>query len=196
MSFWTTLVPATKVWIYIVSNFFTCLHFQRHPAVTPTSYPQIQAPIVSNPTFWERIGSDTLATDMLFFAFYYQQVSFPSSLRIYPVDNCLVLMSFCCYRIRTNNTWLQENWRSNRGDFTEGTILGSSGMSSRKLQRTSMSGAPMCTLISMSPKMAQDGTWTNIDVIFVGNNTTTFPIVLYLLVDKLAYKVLLCPGDF
>ncbi|CAN6291887.1 unnamed protein product [Urochloa humidicola] len=45
----------------------------RHPTVTPASYPQIQAPIVSNPTFWERIGSDTLATDMLFFAFYYQQ---------------------------------------------------------------------------------------------------------------------------
>ncbi|XP_015690938.1 CCR4-NOT transcription complex subunit 3 isoform X2 [Oryza brachyantha] len=44
-----------------------------HPAVTPTSFPQIQAPVVSNPAFWERMGSDSLSTDMLFFAFYYQQ---------------------------------------------------------------------------------------------------------------------------
>ncbi|KAM3295111.1 hypothetical protein ACQJBY_037768 [Aegilops geniculata] len=48
-------------------------YIPRHPSVTPASYPQIQAPIVANPAFWERLGSDTLSTDMLFFAFYYQQ---------------------------------------------------------------------------------------------------------------------------
>ncbi|XP_015690939.1 CCR4-NOT transcription complex subunit 3 isoform X3 [Oryza brachyantha] len=48
-------------------------YIPKHPAVTPTSFPQIQAPVVSNPAFWERMGSDSLSTDMLFFAFYYQQ---------------------------------------------------------------------------------------------------------------------------
>lgn len=45
----------------------------RHPAVTPPSYPQVQAPIVNNPAFWERLGADNFGTDTLFFAFYYQQ---------------------------------------------------------------------------------------------------------------------------
>ncbi|KAK2982030.1 hypothetical protein RJ640_029258 [Escallonia rubra] len=45
----------------------------RHPAVTPSSYPQVQAPIVNNPAFWERLGADNYGTDTLFFAFYYQQ---------------------------------------------------------------------------------------------------------------------------
>ena len=42
---------------------------QRHPAVTPSSYPQAPAELIDNPVFWERLG-----TDVLFFAFYYQQV--------------------------------------------------------------------------------------------------------------------------
>jgi hypothetical protein len=42
---------------------------QRNPAATPSSYPQAQAPIVDNPALWERLD-----TDVLFFAFYYQQV--------------------------------------------------------------------------------------------------------------------------
>ncbi|XP_020092190.1 general negative regulator of transcription subunit 3-like isoform X2 [Ananas comosus] len=45
----------------------------RHPAVTPSSFPQTQAPIVSNGAFWERLGIDPIGTDTLFFAFYYQQ---------------------------------------------------------------------------------------------------------------------------
>ena len=48
---------------------------QRNPAITPQSFPQTQAPIVSNPLFWERLGSDAFGTEPLFFAFYYQQVS-------------------------------------------------------------------------------------------------------------------------
>uniref|UniRef100_A0A0D9ZB65 NOT2/NOT3/NOT5 C-terminal domain-containing protein n=1 Tax=Oryza glumipatula TaxID=40148 RepID=A0A0D9ZB65_9ORYZ len=35
----------------------------KHPAVTPASFPQIQAPVVSNPAFWERMGGDSLSTN-------------------------------------------------------------------------------------------------------------------------------------
>lgn len=59
---------------YTTSNLDFLYVFQRHPAVTPQSYPQVQAPIVNNPAFWERLGSDNIGTDTLFFAFYYQQV--------------------------------------------------------------------------------------------------------------------------
>ncbi|EEF36934.1 conserved hypothetical protein [Ricinus communis] len=45
----------------------------RHPTATPPSYPQVQAPIVNNPAFWERLTIDSYGTDTLFFAFYYQQ---------------------------------------------------------------------------------------------------------------------------
>lgn len=40
----------------------------RHPTITPTSYPQVQAPIIDNPALWERLDKD-----VLFYAFYYQQ---------------------------------------------------------------------------------------------------------------------------
>ncbi|EXB51205.1 CCR4-NOT transcription complex subunit 3 [Morus notabilis] len=46
----------------------------RHPAITPPSYPQVQAPIVNNPAFWERLGLEPpYGIDTLFFAFYHQQ---------------------------------------------------------------------------------------------------------------------------
>ncbi|KAK4762204.1 hypothetical protein SAY87_030088 [Trapa incisa] len=48
-------------------------YFSRHPAATPSSYPQVQAPIVNNPVFWERLGMESSGADTLFFAFYYQQ---------------------------------------------------------------------------------------------------------------------------
>lgn len=44
----------------------------KHPTVTPASYPQVQAPIVSNPAFFERLGQEQYALDTLFFAFYFQ----------------------------------------------------------------------------------------------------------------------------
>ncbi|GMN71646.1 hypothetical protein TIFTF001_055171 [Ficus carica] len=46
----------------------------RHPAMTLPSYPQVQAPIVNNPAFWERPSLEPCSTDILFFAFYHQQV--------------------------------------------------------------------------------------------------------------------------
>jgi len=48
--------------------------FQKHPTVTPASFPQTQADIVKNPAFWKRLGLDQFGIDTLFFAFYYQQV--------------------------------------------------------------------------------------------------------------------------
>ncbi|EOA19960.1 hypothetical protein CARUB_v10000210mg [Capsella rubella] len=48
----------------------------RNPAITPSTFPQTQAPIINNPLLWERLGSDAYGTDTLFFAFYYQQNSY------------------------------------------------------------------------------------------------------------------------
>lgn len=66
------------VWYLFLSSCFSFItppcFLQRHPAITPPSYPQVQAPIVNNPAFWERLGSEQYSTDTLFFAFYYQQV--------------------------------------------------------------------------------------------------------------------------
>ncbi|AQK64105.1 general negative regulator of transcription subunit 3 isoform X23 [Zea mays] len=78
-------------------------YIPRHPAVTPASYPQVQASIVSNPTFWERIGSDTLATDMLFFAFYYQQNTYQQ----YLAARELKKQSWRFHR--RYNTWFQRH---------------------------------------------------------------------------------------
>ncbi|XP_044499732.1 general negative regulator of transcription subunit 3-like isoform X2 [Mangifera indica] len=50
-------------------------YIPRRPAVTPHNYPQVQAPIVNNPAFWERLSLDS-SNDTLFFAFYYQQNTF------------------------------------------------------------------------------------------------------------------------
>jgi CCR4-NOT transcription complex subunit 3 len=75
----------------------------RHPAATPASYPQVQAPIVSNPNFWERIGSDTMATDMLFFAFYYQQNTYQQ----YLAARELKKQSWRFHR--RYNTWFQRH---------------------------------------------------------------------------------------
>ncbi|KFK27861.1 hypothetical protein AALP_AA8G438700 [Arabis alpina] len=50
-------------------------YYPRRPITTPSSYPQVQAPIINNPMFWERLGNETL-----FFAFYYQQNSYQQHL--------------------------------------------------------------------------------------------------------------------
>ncbi|GJW74235.1 hypothetical protein Tco_0133605 [Tanacetum coccineum] len=36
-----------------------------HPTVTPQKYPQVQAPIVNNLAFWERLGSDNIGGSAL-----------------------------------------------------------------------------------------------------------------------------------
>uniref|UniRef100_A0A7C9DSR4 CCR4-NOT transcription complex subunit 3 n=1 Tax=Opuntia streptacantha TaxID=393608 RepID=A0A7C9DSR4_OPUST len=75
----------------------------RHPAATPPSYPQVQAPIVNNPAFWERIGLDTMGTDTLFFAFYYQ----PNTYQQYLAAKELKKQSWRYHR--KFNTWFQRH---------------------------------------------------------------------------------------
>ncbi|CAM0875628.1 unnamed protein product [Alopecurus aequalis] len=75
----------------------------KHPSQTPASFPQVQAPIVTNPAFWERLGSDTLSTDMLFFAFYYQQNSYQQ----YLAAKELKKQSWRFHR--KYNTWFQRH---------------------------------------------------------------------------------------
>ena len=60
--------------------------------MTPPSYPQVQAPIVNNPAFWERLGLDAYNTDTLFFAFYHQQV--PNLTDYYHVLILILVLNF------------------------------------------------------------------------------------------------------
>ncbi|GAB4851443.1 hypothetical protein Ancab_030845 [Ancistrocladus abbreviatus] len=75
----------------------------RHPAVTPPSYPQVQAPIVNNPAFWERLGVDQMGTDTLFFSFYYQ----PNTYQQYLAAKELKRQSWRFHR--KFNTWFQRH---------------------------------------------------------------------------------------
>lgn len=75
----------------------------RHPAASPPSYPQVQAPIVNNPAFWERLGLDTVGTDTLFFAFYYQ----PNTYQQYLAAKELKKQSWRYHR--KFNTWFQRH---------------------------------------------------------------------------------------
>ncbi|KAF2306944.1 hypothetical protein GH714_022676 [Hevea brasiliensis] len=75
----------------------------RHPAATPPSYPQVQAPIVNNPGFWERLTIDSYGTDTLFFAFYYQQNTYQQ----YLAARELKKQSWRYHR--KYNTWFQRH---------------------------------------------------------------------------------------
>ncbi|KZV53742.1 hypothetical protein F511_00008 [Dorcoceras hygrometricum] len=91
----------------------------KHPAVTPPSYPQVQAPIVNNPAFWERLGSDTYGTDTLFFSFYYQQNTYQQ----YLAAKELKKQSWRYHR--KYNTWFQrhEEPKVATDDFEQGTYV-------------------------------------------------------------------------
>lgn len=77
-----TFFPNCKITSFYISAYqwTSPLHFvfnlQRHPVKTPPSFPQVPAPVVDNPAFWERLSLEPLGTDTLFFAFYYQPVNF------------------------------------------------------------------------------------------------------------------------
>ncbi|KAG9137232.1 hypothetical protein Leryth_023369 [Lithospermum erythrorhizon] len=91
----------------------------RHPAATPPSYPQVQAPIVNNPAFWERLGADNYGTDTLFFAFYYQ----PNTYQQYLAAKELKRNS---WRYHSKfNTWFQrhEEPKVATDDFEQGTYV-------------------------------------------------------------------------
>ncbi|KAK6915800.1 CCR4-Not complex component, Not N-terminal domain [Dillenia turbinata] len=91
----------------------------RHPVVTPASYPQAQAPIVSNPAFWERLGLDTLGPDILFFAFYYQQNTYQQ----YLAAKELKKQSWRYHR--KYNTWFQrhEEPKVATDEYEQGTYV-------------------------------------------------------------------------
>lgn len=91
----------------------------RHPTVTPQSYPQVQAPIVNNPAFWERLGSDNIGTDTLFFAFYYQQNAYQQ----YLAAKELKKQSWRYHK--KYNTWFQrhEEPKFATDDYEQGTYV-------------------------------------------------------------------------
>ncbi|XP_058086852.1 general negative regulator of transcription subunit 3-like isoform X10 [Magnolia sinica] len=91
----------------------------RRPVKTPPSYPQVQAPIVDNPAFWERLGLDTLGTDTLFFAFYYQQNTYQQ----YLAARELKKQSWRYHR--KYNTWFQrhEEPKVTTDEYEQGTYV-------------------------------------------------------------------------
>ncbi|KAL5837518.1 hypothetical protein ACOSQ3_014687 [Xanthoceras sorbifolium] len=91
----------------------------RHPAITPPSYPQSQAPIVNNPAFWERLSMDSYGTDTLFFAFYYQQNTFQQ----YLAAKELKKQSWRYHR--KYNTWFQrhEEPKVATDEYEQGTYV-------------------------------------------------------------------------
>ncbi|XP_021283540.1 CCR4-NOT transcription complex subunit 3 isoform X3 [Herrania umbratica] len=93
----------------------------KHPAATPASYPQVQAPIVNNPAFWERLSIDGYGTgtDTLFFAFYYQQNTYQQ----YLAAKELKKQSWRYHR--KYNTWFQrhEEPKIATDEFEQGTYV-------------------------------------------------------------------------
>ncbi|XP_008796583.2 CCR4-NOT transcription complex subunit 3-like isoform X2 [Phoenix dactylifera] len=91
----------------------------RHPAVTPASYPQTQAPIIDNPAFWERLGLDPIGTDTFFFAFYYQQNTYQQ----YLAARELKRQSWRYHR--KYNTWFQrhEEPKLTNDEYERGTYV-------------------------------------------------------------------------
>ncbi|KAM7250158.1 hypothetical protein ACFE04_022041 [Oxalis oulophora] len=91
----------------------------RHPAATPPSYPQVQAPIINNPAFWDRLGTDGYGTDSLFFAFYYQQNTYQQ----YLAAKELKRQSWRFHR--KYNTWFQrhEEPKVATDEYEQGTYV-------------------------------------------------------------------------
>ncbi|XP_022932656.1 CCR4-NOT transcription complex subunit 3-like isoform X2 [Cucurbita moschata] len=91
----------------------------RHPAVTPPSYPQVQAPIINNPALWDRLGLETYGTDTLFFAFYYQ----PNTYQQYLAARELKKQSWRYHR--KYQTWFQrhEEPKVATDEYEQGTYV-------------------------------------------------------------------------
>ncbi|KAL2335079.1 hypothetical protein Fmac_016292 [Flemingia macrophylla] len=91
----------------------------KHPTITPPSYPQVQAPIVNNPAFWERVGLEPYGTDTLFFAFYYQQNTYQQ----YMAAKELKRQSWRYHR--KYNTWFQrhEEPKVATDEYEQGTYV-------------------------------------------------------------------------
>ncbi|GAV72700.1 Not3 domain-containing protein/NOT2_3_5 domain-containing protein [Cephalotus follicularis] len=91
----------------------------RHLAATPPSYPQVQAPTVNLPAFWERLGVEGYGTDTLFFAFYYQQNTYQQ----YLAAKELKKQSWRYHR--KYNTWFQrhEEPKVATDEYEQGTYV-------------------------------------------------------------------------
>nr|GMC79238.1 general negative regulator of transcription subunit 3 isoform X3 [Ipomoea batatas] len=91
----------------------------KHPVVSPPSYPQVQAPIVNNPAFWERLGADGYGTDTLFYSFYYQQNTYQQ----YLAAKALKKQAWRYHRMY--NTWFQrhEEPKLATDDYEQGTYV-------------------------------------------------------------------------
>ncbi|KAL2320449.1 hypothetical protein Fmac_029418 [Flemingia macrophylla] len=91
----------------------------KHPTIVPPSYPQVQAPIVNNPAFWERVGLEPFGTDTLFFAFYYQQNTYQQ----YLAAKELKKQSWRYHR--KYNTWFQrhEEPKVATDEYEQGTYV-------------------------------------------------------------------------
>ncbi|KAG5224201.1 CCR4-NOT transcription complex [Salix suchowensis] len=94
-------------------------YIPRHPAATPSSYPQVQAPMASNPAFWERLSMESVGTDTLFFAFYYQQNTYQQ----YLAAKELKKQSWRYHR--KYNTWFQrhEEPKVTTDEYEQGTYV-------------------------------------------------------------------------
>ncbi|XP_038999008.1 general negative regulator of transcription subunit 3-like isoform X2 [Hibiscus syriacus] len=96
-------------------------YIPKHPTAIPASYPQVQAPIVNNPAFWERLSIDGYGTgtDTLFFAFYYQQNTYQQ----YLAAKELKKQSWRYHR--KYNTWFQrhEEPKIATDEFEQGTYV-------------------------------------------------------------------------
>ncbi|KAJ0965376.1 hypothetical protein J5N97_026514 [Dioscorea zingiberensis] len=94
-------------------------YIPKHPADTPAGYPQVQAPIIDNPAFWERMGADSYGTDTLFFAFYYQQNTYQQFLAARELKR----QSWRFHR--KYNTWFQrhEEPKITNDEFERGTYV-------------------------------------------------------------------------
>ncbi|XP_019162388.1 PREDICTED: general negative regulator of transcription subunit 3-like isoform X2 [Ipomoea nil] len=91
----------------------------KHPVVCPPSYPQVQAPILNNPAFWERLGADGYGTDTLFYSFYYQQNTYQQ----YLAAKELKKQAWRYHRMY--NTWFQrhEEPKLTTDDYEQGTYV-------------------------------------------------------------------------
>ncbi|KAH8963056.1 hypothetical protein BDL97_05G132500 [Sphagnum fallax] len=89
-------------------------YIPRNRAATPSSYPQVQAPIVDNPALWERLD-----TDVLFFAFYYQQGTYQQ----YLAARELKKQSWRYHK--KYNTWFQrhEEPKITTDEYEQGTYV-------------------------------------------------------------------------
>ncbi|KAG6556519.1 hypothetical protein Mapa_001845 [Marchantia paleacea] len=86
----------------------------RNPAIAPSSYPQVPVPIIDNPALWEHLD-----TEILFFAFYFQQGTYQQ----YMAARELKKQSWRYHK--KYNTWFQrhEEPKITTDEYEQGTYV-------------------------------------------------------------------------